>query len=57
MKTGTPMNDLERAVWLLMQTDDYQVTARGENWAELHYVHNDPPHPVTRIEITQPSSA
>jgi len=45
--------ELDRAVWLLMQTDDYQVTGRGENWAELHYVHNVPPHLVTRIEVLQ----
>ena len=48
------MTELERAIWLLMQTDDYLVVDQGENWAELHYVHNSPPHPVTRIEIIAP---
>ena len=48
------MNDLERAVWSLMRTDDYTVTGQGEDWAELHYVHNSPPHPVIRIEVRQP---
>lgn len=43
--------ELQRAIWLLEGTDDYQVTDQGENWAELIYIHNSPPHPVTRIEI------
>ena len=48
------MSELERAIWLLMSTDDYKVVARGETWADLIYVHNSPPHPVTRIEIRLP---
>ncbi len=47
------MSELDRAIWLLIQTDDYKVIDRGENWAELIYVHNVPPHPVTRIEIKE----
>jgi len=48
------MTELERAVWLLMSTDDYTITGAGEGWAELIYVHNTPPHPVTRIEVREP---
>lgn len=51
MKTGTALSELDRAIWHLMWSDDYQVVDRGDDWAELIYVHNDPPHPVTRIEI------
>lgn len=49
-----PEDELGRAIWLLMSTDDYQVTGQGDNWAELIYVHNSPPHPVTRIEVRMP---
>jgi hypothetical protein len=48
------LGELDRAIWLLMSTDDYKIVGRGENWAELIYVHNNPPHPVTRIEVKTP---
>ena len=52
--SGRALTDLERAVWLLMTTDDYAVRTQNSTQADLIYVHNDPPHPVTHIEIRQP---
>ena len=51
---GRELTDLERAVWLPMTTDDYSITAQDSTQADLIYVHNDPPHPVTHIEIRPP---
>lgn len=56
-KPGPPTSELDRAVGLLVQTDDYDVIDKGEDWAELVYAHNAPPHPVTRIEIREPEPA
>ncbi len=46
-----PITMLERAIGTLMATDDYTITGNGDDWAELIYVHNDPPHPVLRIQL------
>jgi hypothetical protein len=48
------MTDLERAIWLLMSTDDYKIIEQTADSATLIYVHNDPPHPHIVIQVKQP---
>jgi hypothetical protein len=48
------MTDLERAIWLLMSTDDYKIIEQTADSATLVYVHNDPPHPHIVIQVKQP---
>lgn len=43
--------NIVRVVQTLMATDDYEVVSQDDTWAELIYVHNDPPHPVIRIQV------
>lgn len=48
------LDDLQRAVWTLMCTDDYTVAEQGSDYAVLHYVHNSLPHPRIIITVEQP---
>jgi hypothetical protein len=50
---GTEPN-LRRVIQTLMSTDDYSVLSQGSTEARLVYIHNDPPHPVIRIEMRMP---
>jgi hypothetical protein len=46
------MNDLERAVWTLMCTDDYSIVSQTANAATLVYVHNGARITLTATEPT-----